>query len=184
MKQRIGIFGGSFNPPHCGHVMIAHWALMTGDFDRLMVIPTFKHEFGKELIDFDTRVEMCREAFDSIHSHVEVSPVEKAIERSVTADTVEYLRDAYANLGIDATFTVLIGSDIVSTLPMWKGIDKLRSLADFMVLDRSLYAGGISSTRIRDALITRDVDYLSQALPREVLNIIMERGLYSTEVSK
>lgn len=179
MKQRIGLFGGSFNPPHCGHVMIALWALMTGEFDRIMVVPTFKHAFGKDLLDFDDRLEMCRAAFMPIHSHVEVSPVERAIGHSITADTVEYLRDAYAQLGIDAEFTVLIGSDIVADLPKWDKIDKLKELAEFMVLDRSLYAGGISSTKILGALITRNEFYLKQALPREVFNLIMEENWYS-----
>lgn len=158
--------------------MIALWAIMTGEFDRLMVVPTFKHEFGKDLLDFDTRLEMCRSAFSPIHSYVEVSPVEQVIGHSITADTVEYLKSAYAALGIDAEFTILIGSDIVSDLPKWKGIEKLRSLAGFKVLDRHLYAGGISSTKIRDALVSRDEDHLRQALPREVFNMIMDRGLY------
>jgi|18_taG_2_1085343.scaffolds.fasta_scaffold74328_2 nicotinate-nucleotide adenylyltransferase len=178
MKQKIGLFGGSFNPPHCGHVMIALWALMTGKFDKLVVVPTYTHAFGKELLDFDHRVEMTKAAFGHLNGFVEVSPVESAIGRSITADTVAYLVEAYAALGIEAEYTVLIGSDIVDTLPRWEGIDKLREIADFMVLDRSLYAGGISSTRIRGALVTRDETYLRQAIPGNVLKLILENGWY------
>lgn len=192
MKQaiRIGLYGGSFNPIHCGHVMAAHWALMTGHYDKLYIVPTFKHNFGKELLDFDARYQMVLAAFEHLNGFVEVSPVEQMIGNSITANTVEYLKEHLEAVGYAPRFTVLIGSDVSDQLERWTGIERLKTLADFSIIDRSIYAQGISSTKIREALQEMDwslvnwgdepsYQYLRQTLPRKVLDMIIENGWYS-----
>lgn len=194
MRQpiRIGLYGGSFNPIHCGHVMIAHWALMTGEYDKLYVVPTFKHNFGKALLDYDARFQMVQMAFEHLNGFVEVSPVEQQIGNSITANTVEYLKEHLEAVGYAPQFTMLIGTDVADQLDNWTGIDRLRKLANFQVIDRSLYAEGISSTDIRIALATWVPDresglsdaqyeachYLEQALPRKVLRMIVNNEWY------
>ena len=62
-RERVGVFGGSFDPPHVGHVLLATWALSAGGIDRLIVVPTFAHVFGKKSAPFEDRVTMARAAF-------------------------------------------------------------------------------------------------------------------------
>ena len=59
-----GLFGGSFDPPHRAHVLVVAWALMEATLDRILVIPTARHAFGKQPgASFEDRVAMCRLAF-------------------------------------------------------------------------------------------------------------------------
>ena len=46
MSERIAVYGGSFDPPHVAHVLVACWARVSGDVDRVLVVPTFEHAFG------------------------------------------------------------------------------------------------------------------------------------------
>ncbi len=188
MKQplRIGLYGGSFNPVHCGHVMVAHWALMTGNYDKLYIVPTFKHNFGKELLGFEYRYQMTKAAFEHLNGFVEVSPVEQQIGNSVTANTVEYLTETLGRLGYEPKFTILVGTDVADQIDKWTGIERLRALADFSIIDRSIYAQGISSTKIRKSLVgangyspmSHGNQYLRQTLPQKVLSMIANNGWY------
>lgn len=173
--MHYAVFGGSFNPPHCGHAMVVLWALMTGKYDAVIVIPTFRHEFGKVLGDFEQRMYMTRLALEHvIPDRVIVSDIERKIGHSVTADTLEALHEMYPG----STFDTLVGSDLVPTLDRWKGIDRLRSLSGIRVINRELYAGGVSSTSVREAIMRDDKDFLRDTVPQPVLEFIEKMGLY------
>ena len=60
MSRRIALYGGSFNPPHAGHLLVTAYVLATCEVDGLWLMPAFRHPFGKELAPFEDRVEMCR----------------------------------------------------------------------------------------------------------------------------
>jgi nicotinate-nucleotide adenylyltransferase len=179
MKRSIAIYGGSFNPITCGHVMACHWALMTGSFDKIYVIPAYQHQFKKELIDFEHRLNMLHLAYGHLQQYIEISPVERTLGNSVTFDTVKYLDDVMRSLGIVPNFTVLIGSDLIDELPRWSKINDLRAIANFSVIDRSIYASGVSSTNVRNAVKEGNIDYLKSALPQSVLSYIQTHNLYS-----
>ena len=57
--KAIALLGGSFNPPHVAHLMVAWWALSTQPVDEVWLLPAFAHPFGKELAPFEDRVRMC-----------------------------------------------------------------------------------------------------------------------------
>ncbi|MBX7246063.1 MAG: nicotinate (nicotinamide) nucleotide adenylyltransferase [Candidatus Sumerlaeaceae bacterium] len=181
MSERIGLFGGSFNPPHVAHVLAVHYALSVWPLDRILVVPNFQHPFGKELANFDHRFEMTRLAFRHLGPNVEISAVERDLgEVSYTIDTVRELKRRYA----DTQFRLIVGSDILDEVDRWKDADQLAQLAPRIVLPR-LIAGqepigyflpAISSTEIREGLTTgKD---LTAMVPRDVLAYIDKHKLY------
>ena len=60
---RVAIYGGSFNPPHVGHVLAVAYVLATAEIDEVLVVPAFQHPFSKELAGFDDRFALCEAAF-------------------------------------------------------------------------------------------------------------------------
>lgn len=195
--RRVAFFGGSFDPPHIGHVLATAYVLATQDVDVVLVAPVFKHPFAKSLTSFDDRMTMCRLAFAWLPG-VEISDVEARLGgESLTLRTLEHL---VGDRPGDA-FRLVIGSDVVADLPKWHRFDRIAELAPPLILPRTLArperveapAGGpgansvgqvlpaVSSSEIRDALAhSREaVPELVRALvPRRVVEHIVARGLY------
>ncbi len=73
----LGVFGGSFDPPHVAHVLAASYALAVGNFERLLAVPVYAHAFDKKLASFEHRVAMCELAFAELPG-VEVSRIRAA----------------------------------------------------------------------------------------------------------
>jgi hypothetical protein len=57
--RSVALLGGSFNPPHVGHLLLAQYVLATAPVDELWLLPTFRHAFGKDLAPYDDRLAMC-----------------------------------------------------------------------------------------------------------------------------
>ena len=127
----MGLFGGTFDPPHFGHVGALEAAARTGRFDRLIV--TVAGDPYSKNGDVDPawlRLAMAHAAFDDL-ALVVVSDVEIHREGpSYTLDSVrEFLRDADA---VD----LLVGADLATQLAHWKGADELRELVDVGIVPR------------------------------------------------
>jgi nicotinate-nucleotide adenylyltransferase len=186
IPRTIGVFGGSFNPPHISHVLAVHYALSVWPVDLVLVVPSFSHPFEKDLVPFEHRLHMARIAFEHLPGWVEVSPVDEELGSvSYMIDTIRELRNRFPV----SNFRLVVGSDILEELPRWKEHDALRVEAPLLVIPR--IGGGrdaqvpshpecclpaISSTEIRDALLAgANVDGM---LPRRVLEYIREHDLY------
>ena len=94
---RIGLLGGSFNPPHLGHLLMAVAVYATEEIDHLWIIPTADHAFGKKLAPFEDRVRMCHLAFRHLAGGAAVLDLESRLPRepgtaSYTVDTLRALR--------------------------------------------------------------------------------------------
>ena len=76
--MNVAIFGGSFDPPHVGHVLAVAYARATGGFDRVLVVPTYAHSFEKTLSPFAARVDMTSLAMKDL-PFAEVSTVEASL---------------------------------------------------------------------------------------------------------
>lgn len=188
---RVGILGGTFNPPHVGHALLAHAMLATEQLDQVWVVPVFEHPFGKESAAFEDRMEMCRRAFAHLGDAVRVIPLERELPKpSYTVQTLSALHAVRAGIRP----TLVIGSDIVPELPLWRDPERLPLLSNIIVvprqgaapidpppdLDVKVYRGfslpKVSSTAIKKALASGvSVDGW---LNLEVLRYIDERGLY------
>ncbi|GEM_PF-56198 len=191
---RVGILGGTFNPPHVGHALLAHAMLATENIDELWIIPVYKHPFGKGMVDFDARVELCRRAFSKLGDKVRVVEIERDLPKpSYTVQTLSALHAVRPGI----TPTLIIGSDIVPELPRWNEPEKLPILSNIIVvprqgaplltnpdtIDLKIYRGfrlpKVSSSAIKRAI--RSGDSIDGLLDLEVLKYIQEHQLYPPE---
>lgn len=129
---RIGILGGSFNPIHYGHLIIANNCINTFKLDRVFFIPAMNPL--KESILPLHRYNMTKIAtYDN--SLFEVLDIEIKQEKPCyTIDTINYLKNDYKN----AEFFFITGTDIIFSYEKWKDYDKLGNMIDFIVYKRSL----------------------------------------------
>jgi len=174
-KKRVGIFGGSFNPPHRGHTEIVKWLFARGIIDELFVIPCFLHPFDKELLPFEDRFAMCRLAFDKLGFKVTVSDIEKKLGgKSFTLRSIQTFQLRYP----DARFYLITGSDVAMERAKWHRFDEIESLVEIVRLPRGLQSPipPISSTEIRERLEARQP--YADLLEPEVAVYIITKGLF------
>ncbi len=132
--KRIGLFGGSFDPVHNGHVLVARAALEELLLDRLFIVPAARSPFKPEQQSAlaATRLGLLRLAFADFED-CEIDPQE--IERDGVSYSIDTIR-AYAGRYPEAKLHYLIGADHVPTLPQWREATDLAKLADFVVVPR------------------------------------------------
>lgn len=132
--RRLGLLGGSFHPPHLGHILLAHLALLSGEVDRVLVIPAFHHAFGKDLAPFGHRLAMARAAFAPLAAYVVVTDLERHLPcPSYTINTLEALLPHFPG----AFWHLMLTSETVQDLPKWKEGERLTRLAPPLVFPRS-----------------------------------------------
>src|SRR5919107_4273587 len=130
----IGILGGTFNPPHIGHLVCAQEARAQLGLDRVLVVPVHTPPH-KEAIDDpgpEARLALCRAAIGD-DEELEVSTLE--IERGGPSYTVDTLRALHGSReGDDLTF--IAGGDMASSLPSWREPEAVLELARMAVAER------------------------------------------------
>ena len=132
--MRVGIFGGTFDPPHVGHLLVAVDALERLGLDRLVVIPaaTQPLKAGEIGASPEQRLAMTRLMVDG-DPRFEVDPIE--IERGGISFTVDTLR-ALAARWPGAELFFLTGADVLGTFHRWREPERVRELATLVVLER------------------------------------------------
>jgi nicotinate-nucleotide adenylyltransferase len=187
--QKIGIYGGTFDPVHHAHLILARLALERFALERIVFVPTrLSPHKNNSVATPEARLQMLRSAIEG-EAQFEVDDCELQREPpSYTIDTVEKLRQKYQG----AHLFLLIGDDNLAGLPSWRGFEDLRHMVTFVVLQRAFtpvvheYLSvdrriDISATEIRNRIASgRSIQYL---VPRSVEQIIRTRGLYR-EVTK
>ena len=201
--KRIGIYGGTFNPPHMGHLEAAKYAVEALNLDLLLLIPdrTAPHKVLPQGSPTpEQRLEMLKLAVRDL-DRIEVSAL--ALERegpSYTADTVEQLRQIYP----DAELVLLMGADMLERFAQWKNADRILEHADLACFSRGLRgeetrieaavreleAAGARVTRLRNPVIDISSTQLRRMLvfqcagdflPAGVEEYIRSHGLYETD---
>jgi nicotinate-nucleotide adenylyltransferase len=188
--EAVALFGGSFNPPHVGHVLAVTYVLSAGLVDRVLVVPVFEHALGKHLAPFAHRLEMSRRAFGWL-PNVEVSSLEERLGApSRTLRTVQALEAEHPEWRL----RLLVGSDITREIEKWHAFDEIVRRAPPLVLPRAgsgLAEGApallpeVSSTSVRQLLGRaargEAVDAeLAALVPKVVRDYIAEQGLYTS----
>jgi nicotinate-nucleotide adenylyltransferase len=186
----IGIFGGSFNPPHLAHVLALAVVHARFDVDNLLVVPTYQHPFAKSLAPYEDRVKMCELAMGWL-PRVEVSRVEEELGgESKTLRMIEHLHAKYPNKPL----RFVMGADILVESSKWYRFDRIAELAPPIVLGRVGidFEGAptpvlpmISSTEVRAKLGQgdgSDVGPLEELVPRAVIEYARAHGLYKKTV--
>jgi nicotinate-nucleotide adenylyltransferase len=184
----VALFGGSFNPPHVAHQMVALYVLETSRVDQIWFVPAFRHALGKPLAPYADRVRMCRLAAEALGPRVSISEIEGEIGgESRTLQTVRRLQQ----IAPQHSFSLVIGADLVGEVPSWKGGAELQSTVPFIVVGRGGVEAGkgdgvrlpeLSSSVVREALA--DGKSVERLVPRAVLDYIYEKRLYQPSVKE
>lgn len=132
--MRIAIFGGAFDPPHLGHLLIAQQTLDFTNIDEVWLMPCFSHPFNKKITNDQTRLELCKLAIsDFKNKKIRVCDFEIRLkEKSFTIDTVTTLKKTFKA----ERFFWLIGSDNLKDFKKWKDWQKLVKVIRFLVFPR------------------------------------------------
>ncbi|MCM3488697.1 nicotinate-nucleotide adenylyltransferase [Alkalihalophilus marmarensis] len=136
--MKIGLFGGTFDPPHHGHMMLAEHIRVECELDQVWFIPvsTPPHKKRSDMSSVDERFELVTVAIRS-NPHFHVSTIERDRGgRSYTIDTVKQLKEEYPA----HEFFFIIGGDMVESLPTWAGIEELVNLITFIGVNRPGYS--------------------------------------------
>lgn len=180
--MHVALIGGSFNPPHVGHLWAATYVRAVEPVDEVWLMPAFQHPFGKQLVSFEHRLAMCERLCADASGWLKAVDVERQVGgQGWTVETLGFLHRHHP----DWTFSLVIGSDILKDLPSWRDFHRIRQLARVIVVHRAGYpapeAKGppmaeISSSEIRHQLAqgARPDD----RVPRAVLAYIEAHGLY------
>jgi nicotinate-nucleotide adenylyltransferase len=194
----LGILGGTFNPPHVGHLVMVQEALSQLGLDRVVLMPVAQPPHKEALEDpgADVRLELCRLATAG-DDRLEVSDLE--IERGGASYTVDTLRALHDRVPEHA-LTFIVGGDMAYSLPSWREPEAILELARLAVAERldlrreeiaerlgPLHSGDrvaffdmpridISSSAIRERVAAgRPIRYL---VPDAVAEAIRDRRLY------
>jgi nicotinate-nucleotide adenylyltransferase len=179
----VGIYGGTFDPIHLGHLHVITQLLQREIVDRLLIVPA-----GQPLLRPDSpqasgaqRRAMCQLAIDSlpteIRSRVEVNPIEVLRDGpSYAIDTVDAVAATYP----DAQIILFVGSDAFANIGKWHRVEELKNKCRIIVIERPGYsfegldisALDISATQIREGS--------SNQIPQSVAHYIKENGLYAS----
>jgi nicotinate-nucleotide adenylyltransferase len=177
-----GILGGTFDPPHAGHLGLARVALASGLVDRAWLVPCFAHPLGKRPAPFDDRVAMCRLLVRE-EPAMEVLGIERELGGAGrTLDLVLALRAAHPGVAL----RLLAGSDIWHERHLWHCYDEVARLAPPIFVRREgappipepcLDAPPqVSSSDLREAIARGERP--AHLVPEPVLAYIAARGLY------
>jgi nicotinate-nucleotide adenylyltransferase len=131
--MKLGIFGGTFNPIHTGHLRVAEEVRYSCGLDRVIFVPSGSPPLKtSELADARHRVAMTRVATQS-NNHFDVSDIEmQASDKSYTISTVQKLCEIYPG---DKLYFIM-GLDVFLDLPNWREPERLISLIDFIIMTR------------------------------------------------
>ncbi len=180
--MQVALLGGSFNPPHVGHLMAAHYVHATAPVDEVWLMPSFHHPFGKALTPFEHRLGMCQLLCEETSGWLKAVDVERKLGgEGRTVDTLEHLRRELP----EHRFTLVIGSDIEKDLPAWKDFGRIQQLASVLILYRAGYPSAravgpplaqVSSTEIRERLGRGELP--GDLVPRRVLEYARAAHLF------
>jgi nicotinate-nucleotide adenylyltransferase len=188
--RTIGLFGGSFNPPHVAHQLVALYALETA-VDEMWFVPTYQHPFGKPLAAFDHRIAMCELAAAPLGARARVLRTEYELAQqpdfvsSRTLDLIEHLSSQYP----DVALRLVVGADILGDTDKWYRWDEVVRRAPLLAIGRTGYelpAGStatgvtmpeVSATHVRELLAAGD-PAVASLLPQTVMRYIARHGLY------
>jgi nicotinate-nucleotide adenylyltransferase len=149
---RLGLLGGTFNPPHIGHLVCALQGLFELELDRVLLVPVNEppHKGVEADPGVEHRVELCRRAVQG-EERIEVSLIEAEIPGpSYTVDTLRRLHERCP--GDDLTF--IVGGDMALSLPAWREPEAILELALLGVAERE----GVRRTDIAERLSALGAD--------------------------
>lgn len=197
--QRLGIFGGTFDPVHIGHLIVAEQCREAARLDRVLFMPAARppHKLDEEITPFAQRVEMLSLAIAGQPAFAIDQREKDRAGPSFTVDTLTQIHEQHPNTEL----FLIIGADTLHDFPGWYRPERILQLATLLVVDRPNDEGvarpvrnasdsgplppatrvdmpliGVASTDIRNRMRSgRSIRFLT---PRPVEIYIQEKGLY------
>ena len=191
--KKIGLYLGTFNPIHNGHIALANYFINNTDLDEVWVVLTPQNPFKKNnnLIQDNHRLEMANNTFNHL-KNIKVSDIEFQLDKpNYTIDTINRLSKDFPN----QQFTLLIGEDNLVDFHHWKDYSKILDLVEVYVyprttdinIDQELITNNkinildapkieTSSDQIRKRI--KEGDDIQSYLPKEIYKYIIEKKLY------
>lgn len=192
--MKIGIFGGSFNPPHNMHTDIANYMINRHYVDKVVLVPTgSKYTYKNNLIEEEHRYNML-EILSNKNDNIMVSDYELKSEVVYTIDTLKHFKEEYPNDEI----CFICGLDNFSYIDKWKNGEEILTNYKIVVINRdgndleellvkydkykdniiisNMEMKDISSTYIRDNI--KEIDKVKEYIDEDVLRYIQENNLY------
>lgn len=168
--MKLALYGGSFDPPHAGHVAVVTKALEILPIDKLVIIPTWRNPFKSSVIaDGFERYGWLKRIFSSFEK-VEISDFEIAQKRSVfTIETVKHFAPLYDEIYL------IIGADNLENLKKWHCFPELNTLVTWVVASRD----GISIPDTMIQLIV-DVPICSTDIRQKLTSLGLEEEIETT----
>lgn len=133
--MHVVVLGGSFNPPHLGHLMVAQQVLEHYACDEVWIMPCFKQAEGKSIVPAKHRLEMVRLMLSASHAgkRIKASDFEVLLrKKNYTADTVRDLRKRFPKYD----FSWVFGSELVRDFPKWGKWSVLSKLLPIVIYPR------------------------------------------------
>ena len=177
-----GLLGGSFDPPHMGHLLLGSWALATGEVDALLVVPCHVHALDKRATaSFEDRWAMTVALCEAWPGRAEASDIERRL--GDPSRTLRTLR-ALTNERPGDRFRLVVGQDILAETHRWHAWDEVVAAGPPLVAGRRGSPGppqdielpDVSSTEVRRRLAAGED--ASALVPAAVARTVAARGLY------
>ena len=189
--MKIGLLGGTFNPIHTGHLVLAQECWYQLGLDRIIFVPAYvpPHKEVEGEVSAADRLNMVRLALEG-DERFAISTYE--IDEAVTSYSIGTIKHFLEEMGVEDRLFFLTGADSAESLSMWKDIDRILSLTTFIIASRPGWGANspyedrvrridipaleISSRDIRERLKEKKpVDFL---VPAPVVKYIRNKGLY------
>ncbi len=177
--ESVALFGGSFDPPHIGHVQIVKEALKVKEIEKVVIMPTFLNPFKSKFFAPATlRLKWLKEIF-FFNKHVEIDSFEVDLNKKISSiQSVKYLLKRYEKIYL------IIGADNLKTLSKWDKYSELKTLVTFIIATRDeiripkefikLHIDeDISSTILRENI---DTNKLSEICSDEIMKFYKENN--------
>lgn len=189
--MKTGIFGGTFNPVHKGHIMLAEYCMESVGLDRIIMIPTAvpPHKISNDLASEDDRLNMCKLACRGKENFF-VSDIEiKRQGKSYTYETLTQLKEIYPD---DHLYTIM-GADMFLTLDRWKNPEIIFEKSSIITIPRDeenklelenfynnvLKAMGASSVILPNPVMSVSSTFIRENLDNfNLISDMLDKGVY------
>lgn len=188
--KKIGILGGTFDPPHNGHLLIANEVLHELSLDEVWFMPNQEppHKLKSNGASTGDRIKMLELAING-HPNFQIEKIElERSGRSFTVDTMKLVKEKYPK----DEFYFIVGADMVEYLPKWNKIDELIEMVQFVGVNRPDYLDetqypiinvkvpemGVSSKLVRNRM--KEAKTIRYLVPEPVRIYIEENMLYES----
>lgn len=171
--KKIGILGGSFNPPHRGHLAVSRQALEMG-MDMVLWLPALQNPL-KEAYKYsvEERIALCLNILEN-QENILISDLEIEIKSRNTYETLSFMTSKYPS----TNFTWIMGVDCLKYFHLWENYDKIGELVSFMIFNREGFESQLE-TSIAGQMITSNfqnkLTFISDILSTESSTEIRER---------